>query len=76
MSQKKISDEWNRTRIALKFDKVYQFYSLKDTGITDLLHAGIPSIVVRDQARHYDVSQTDQYAERTIEVNKQILDYT
>ncbi|QNR22976.1 tyrosine-type recombinase/integrase [Croceimicrobium hydrocarbonivorans] len=64
LSPKKISDQWTKLRQELGFLKAYQFYSLKDTGITDMLRAGIPSILVRDQARHYDVSQTDQYAAR------------
>ena len=37
------------------------FYSLKNSGITDMLERGIPSAVVRDQARHQDLSTTEIY---------------
>lgn len=37
------------------------FYSLKNSGITDMLARGIPSAVVRDQARHQDLSTTEIY---------------
>lgn len=37
------------------------FYSLKNSGITDMLARGVPSAVVRDQARHQDISTTEIY---------------
>lgn len=37
------------------------FYSLKNSGITDMLARGVPSAVVRDQARHQDLSTTEIY---------------
>lgn len=37
------------------------FYSFKNTGITDMLAAGVPSVTVRDQARHQDLSTTEIY---------------
>lgn len=37
------------------------FYSLKNSGITDMLQRGVPSAVVRDQARHQDISTTEIY---------------
>lgn len=64
LTPKKISDEWAKFRKAHKFDSKYQFYSLKDTGITDLLNSGIPAIKVRDQARHYDLKITESYTAR------------
>lgn len=64
ITPKKISDEWAKFRKAHKFDSKYQFYSLKDTGITDLLNSGIPAIKVRDQARHYDLKITESYTAR------------
>lgn len=60
----KISRQWERLREKLKFKNEYQFYSLKDSGITDLLNAGIPAIKVRDQARHYDIKITEMYTSR------------
>ena len=64
ITPKKISDEWAKFRKLHKFDSKYQFYSLKDTGITDLLNSGIPAIKVRDQARHYDLKNTESYTAR------------
>lgn len=72
---KKISDQWAKTRKALRFPAVYQFYSLKDSGITAMLSSGIPSIIVRDQARHYDVAQTDTYAAKIKGANAEILHF-
>ena len=37
------------------------FYSLKNSGITDMLARGVPSAIVRDQARHQDLSTTEIY---------------
>jgi len=48
----------------LNISKQYDFYSLKDTGITKLLEAGIPIIKVRDQARHHDIKITEKYTPR------------
>ena len=61
---KKISDVWNKLRKEKNIGTEYQFYSLKDTGITDLLNTGIPAIKVRDQARHYDLKITESYTPR------------
>lgn len=64
LSPKKISDRWAKFRKEEKFDSKFQFYSLKDTGITDLLNSGIPAIKVRDQARHHDLKITESYTAR------------
>lgn len=64
LTPKKISDTWANFRKKEKFDSKFQFYSLKDTGITDLLNSGIPAIKVRDQARHYDLKITESYTAR------------
>ena len=64
LTPKKISDEWAKFRKAHKLNSKYQFYSLKDTGITDLLNSGIPAIKVRDQARHHDLKITEGYTAR------------
>ncbi len=64
LNPKKISDEWSKMRTKLKFKNTYQFYSLKDSGITELLNTGIPAIKVRDQARHHDLKITEAYTNR------------
>ncbi|PHS07025.1 MAG: integrase [Kordia sp.] len=64
LNPKKISDEWSKMRKIMGFSTVYQFYSLKDSGITELLNSGIPAIKVRDQARHHDLKVTEGYTAR------------
>lgn len=66
LAPKKISDEWTKLRNALKLPKKYQWYSLKDTGITNMLKAGVPTIAVRDQARHHSILQTEAYTPKEI----------
>lgn len=54
-------DFWTtRVRKDLKFPEKYKFYSLKDTGITEMLKKH-KSITVRDQARHSSILMTDLY---------------
>jgi site-specific recombinase XerD len=65
MPVRKIATAWEKLRKDLKLESKYQFYSLKDTGITDLLNSGIPAIKVRDQARHYDIKITELYTPRS-----------
>ena len=48
-------------RTKLNLPKNVHWYSLKDSGITDLLRAGVPLISVRDHARHFSSAQTDTY---------------
>jgi integrase/recombinase XerD len=64
MEVKKIGRAWEGLRNKLKLESKYQFYSLKDTGITDLLNSGVPAIKVRDQARHHDIKITEMYTQR------------
>ncbi|SOU87829.1 tyrosine-type recombinase/integrase [Tenacibaculum dicentrarchi] len=66
LEPKKISDTWTKYKKHLKFSNSYQWYSLKDTGITNYLHLGIPTIDVRNQARHYSIKQTEEYLPKTI----------
>ena len=67
-SDKQFRDFWsNHIREDLKFSKLYKFYSLKDTGITDLIKSGQDLISVRDQARHYSLVMTDIYTPKDIQ---------
>lgn len=63
-----ITKRWAYMRNQLGIDGTIHWYSLKDTGITDLLRAGVPLIAVRDQARHSSSSQTDEYTPRDMKV--------
>lgn len=64
LQPKKVSDFWAKFRSEYSIKSKFQFYSLKDTGITDLLNSGVPSIKVRDQARHHDLKITESYTQR------------
>lgn len=59
--EKQFTDFWaSKVRKDLKFPANYQFYSLKDTGITDMLQR-YDVLTVRDQARHSDIKMTNKY---------------
>ncbi len=64
LKPKKISDEWSNMKKVLDFKSEYQFYSLKDTGITELFLLNVPVIKIRDQARHHDIKITETYTPR------------
>lgn len=51
---------------ALKFPKEYKFYSLKDSGITDMLRSGLDPLSVKEQARHSSLQITDAYTPRDV----------
>lgn len=73
-STKVMRDHWGKVRQALRFDKKYQFYSLKDTGVTEMLDY-MPSKTVRDQARHSSLAITDLYAHGEIITPRKIRKY-
>lgn len=67
-SEKNISDKvlrafWGKIRQKLKFSDTYQFYSLKDSGITRMINL-LDIREVRDQARHSNIAITDVYTDR------------
>ena len=68
-------DHWASVRDALHFPKEYQFYSLKDTGITEMLDNNLTSIAVRDQARHSSLAITEVYTRHLQQANKILLDW-
>jgi integrase len=59
---REISREWSKMRDELGFSKTYQFYSLKDTGIVQLIRDGVSLLEVRDQAGHSSLEETNKYA--------------
>lgn len=74
---KQFRDYWNRhVRKDLKLPAEYKFYSLKDTGITNMLRSNTDPISVRDQARHSSLLITNTYTPLDIkEANPLILAY-
>lgn len=68
-SDKKCNDKilrakWLTIRKALQLPDIYQFYSLKDTGITKMINI-LDVSQVRDQARHSSIAITDVYTDRS-----------
>lgn len=76
-SEKSFRDYWGRNlRKALGFSDRYKFYSLKDTGITNMLKANADVLSVRDQARHSSILITDIYTPKDIKAaNEYIKNY-
>ena len=52
---------WSNMRKAIGLPACYQFYSLKDTGITELLEAGVPAKIVQELADHHSLEMTQKY---------------
>lgn len=73
LSHKKIADYWARVvRNACGFPMELQFYSLKDTGITNMLRNGIPISFVQQQADHSSVAMTAIYVSKVQKVNEKL----
>lgn len=75
--ERKFREFWDRVvRRELGLPAEYKFYSLKDTGITEMLRSGADVLTVRDQARHSDISITNIYAQGGgRKANAQIVGY-
>ncbi len=63
------SKHWNKMRAQLRFSTTYQLYSLKDTGIVQMLSDGVPPNEVMTQARHSDLKTTSEYLKHTTTMN-------
>lgn len=73
-SEKVFRDYWIRhVRKPLGFSDRYKFYSLKDTGITNMLRANTDVLSVRDQARHSSILITDIYTPKDIKKANELL---
>lgn len=74
---KQFRDFWNNhVRKSLKLPAEYKFYSLKDTGITNMLRSNTDPISVRDQARHSSLLITNTYTPMDIKkANPAIIAY-
>jgi integrase len=76
-SEKSFRDYWMKhLRKDLKFSPRFKYYSLKDTGITNMLRKGVDPISVRDQARHSSLAITNTYTPLELKAaNPLMLDY-
>lgn len=53
---------WDRMRKALNLPDEMQLYSLRDTGINNMIKSGIDPLTVMQHADHHDLSMTTRYA--------------
>ena len=56
---------WAVMRTELGLPACYQFYSLKDTGITEMLENGVPAKLVQELADHHSLEMTQKYVQRS-----------
>lgn len=69
----RVSDYWNsHVRSNCGFSNDIQFYSLKDTGITNMLGSGVPASFVKQQADHSDLSITSVYLGKSTKAAEEI----
>ena len=72
-SGKQFTDAWTKLRKRFGWPEEYKFYSLKDTGITDMIRDHTDLLAVRDQARHHSLEMTNLYTPfETKEANESI----
>jgi len=57
----KFGKKWIKLRKILKLDETMQLYSLRDTGITELIKSGIDPLSVQKHADHYSLEMTAIY---------------
>lgn len=55
--------KWDRLREDLQMPQEMQLYSLRDTGITDLLHAGVDQLTVQHHADHSSLAIQNIYTD-------------
>ena len=75
---KHFRDHWDNVRQALKLKKEWKFYSLKDTGITEMCDRNVAPRQVKDQARHSTLAITDIYLQKSAKNapgNRNIIGY-
>ena len=70
---KHFRDHWDNLRKPLGLKKEWKFYSLKDTGITEMCDRNMATIAVRDQARHSSLAITDIYTRHSSKANQEIV---
>ena len=72
---RQFTERWEKVREELHFPKFYQFYSLKDTGITDIINK-VGLNVAKDQARHSSVAVTNNYASKEqMKAHSELFDF-
>jgi integrase len=64
---------WQNLRKVLDIPKNVSFYSLKDSGITDLLDAGVAPKIVQQHAGHHSITMTEKYDHKNFERYKETM---
>jgi integrase len=64
---------WQILRKILDIPQNVSFYSLKDSGISDLLDAGIPAKIVQQHADHSSIAMTEKYNHKNFELYKETI---
>ena len=62
MAYSRFRKDWQDMRTALGLPDTMQLYSLRDTGINEMLKVGIDPLSVMQHADHHDLSMTTRYA--------------
>ena len=62
MAYSRFRKDWQDMREKLGLPDEMQLYSLRDTGINEMLKAGIDPLTVMQHADHHDLSMTTRYA--------------
>lgn len=62
LSKKMYGKLWDKMRKEINLPKEMQLYSLRDTGINNMLLAGIPALTVMQAADHHNLAITTRYA--------------
>ena len=62
IADKRFTKDWIMLRNTLKLPQEMQLYSLRDTGINEMLKSGIDPLTVMQHADHHDLSMTTRYA--------------
>jgi integrase len=60
--RRRFDKEWDKMRTALSLPKEMQLYSLRDTGITEMLKTGIDPLSVKQHADHHSLEMTTIYS--------------
>lgn len=69
-------DHWAKVSRALKLKKEWKFYSLKDTGLTEMLEHDVAAPVqVKNQARHSSLAITEIYLSKIPKAIPEILEH-
>lgn len=65
LNARDVGRTWAVMRSSLSLPASCQFYSLKDTGITEMLESGVPAKYVKELADHHSLEMTERYIHKS-----------